>query len=170
MIEMPRPVDVAMSSSRDVEITLHLVQLHAAPDATGVGARALLPLGRLLQALATASRERDNLVKVVVVELRVIVVVVGGMVLMVVVQRVDPVDRPPVRPGRLVLAEHGPGEDQIARRVLHVDVQVVAVHRDDDVQVDLQHAPDASLDAELARLVPVSPSSQLGEGEGQTYE
>ena len=124
MVQMPRPINIAMTSSRDVEITLHLVQLHAAPDATGVGAGALLRLGRLPQALATAAGESDNVVKVVVVELRVIVVAVGGgiVLMVVVVQRVDSVDRPPERPGCLVLVEHGSREDQVARGVLHVDV------------------------------------------------
>jgi hypothetical protein len=48
---------------------------------------------------------------------------------------------------------------------LHVDVQVVALHLHDHVQVDLQIVADALLDRELVRGVAVPPALRLGEGE-----
>jgi len=71
----------------------------------------------------------------------------------------------PHRPGRGVLAQHVPSEDAIARGVLHVDVQVGALHVHDGVEVDLQGVRDAFFDAELLRLAAGVPAAELGEGE-----
>jgi len=71
----------------------------------------------------------------------------------------------PHRPGRGVFAQHVPGEDTVARGVLHVDVQVGASHVHDGVEVDLQRVRDALFDTELLRFAAGVPAAELRDGE-----
>ncbi len=56
-------------------------------------------------------------------------------------------------------------QDAVAARVLHVDVQVGATHRDHDVEVDLQRVRHPFFDGEEVRLMPAVPATELGHGE-----
>lgn len=71
----------------------------------------------------------------------------------------------PLRPGRRILGEQIAGENAIARRVLDIDVKVIAGHRDDDVEVDLHIAGDIALDGEDVRGFAGPPAGELRGGE-----
>lgn len=76
----------------------------------------------------------------------------------------------PLFPIRSVPCQHFAGEYAIARRVLYIDVQVGAEHRDYDVKVDLQLVGDAFLDAEEMGFVTGIPSAELGKGQHRADE
>ncbi len=68
----------------------------------------------------------------------------------------------PLLPRRGVALERLAGEDAVPGSVLHVDVEVHAFHRDDDVEVQLQRVRDALLDAEGVRRGAGPPAQRLG--------
>lgn len=67
----------------------------------------------------------------------------------------------PLRPGCRPTGQGLPGKNAVARRVLHVDVDVLAPHGDDEIHVDLQVVRDALLHAERVRRGADIPATQL---------
>lgn len=65
-------------------------------------------------------------------------------------------------PRRVVALEGLPRGDAVARRVLHVDVEVCAGHLDGNVKVHLQGVRDALFDAEGVRRGTRVPARELG--------
>ena len=69
-----------------------------------------------------------------------------------------------------IFLEQVPREDTVAAGVLDVYVQILALHGDDGVEVDLESLRDAFFDAELLRLGARVPPPKLAEGEEKAEE
>ncbi len=173
VVQMLAELGVAVAAGGDVEVALDLVEVEAAEDAAAVGdaadARGLVPLGPLA---AGGDDVMDVLLAealVVLLLLALLVVVVegagagagDGAAVLVDAELVDAALVDPLLPGGGVLLEAGGGEDAVAGGVLHVDVQVLALHAHDHVQVQLHAVPDALLDRERVRLLAPPPPRQL---------
>lgn len=137
---------ITVSTSSDVEISLHLVQVQAAVDATAITAGTpphpgrLAPLGLLLS-------ERDNVVYVLLA--KALVVEAGAsddLAVRVLAQLVYALVVDPLRPVGGVFLQPRGSEDAVAGGVLYVDVDVLALHFHDNVNVDLHVVADALLD------------------------
>jgi hypothetical protein len=164
---------VSVAPSGNVKVSLHLVQIQTAVDAAAIATAAapypgrLAPLGPLLA-------ERDNVVDVLLAET--LVLVAGArddLAVGVTAELVHALGVHPLRPvGRVLLQAVG-GQNAVARGILHVDAQVLALHAQHDVEVDLQLVADALLDSKrvvLGALPPVahfSPEEEEGDdGDG----
>lgn len=156
---------VAVSSSGYVKVALDLVEVEGAVDATAVGgaleARRLAPLGALLA-------EGDNVVNVLLAKALVVAAGEGGPALAsvdaavaVVAELVDALCVDPLGPEGAVAVQLGGGEDAVARGILDVDVEVGALHADDNVEVDLQVVGDALFDGKVVRLLAAPPAADL---------
>ena len=119
---------VAMPSRRDVEVALHLVSLQASINPTTRRWHAPSPPGRLLESslLLPVSQYMPHMG---------ILLLLLREVLPLSIQRIDSLV--PLLPIRSVFCQHVPSEYAIARRILHVDVQVRTKHWDYDVEVNL---------------------------------
>ena len=148
---------IPVSSGGDMKVALYTIHLHGAIDSTG-RARSLhqgfLSPRRLLE-LRRFSRHAHHISDVLFVMAPIILPA----------QAMYTPSVPPLSPARLVLGQHLPREDQIAGCVLHVDVQVGAVHRHDDVQVDLHRVAHSLLHHVLVRFVPAMPPPEFGQGQ-----
>lgn len=71
----------------------------------------------------------------------------------------------PLSPIRGIPLQHIACKDAIPSSVLHVDVDVVALHRDHDVQVNLHAMAYTLLDGEGVGFVAPPPARELGEDE-----
>lgn len=159
---------IAVAARRDVEVALDPVQVQRAVDATAVGLDAVAEAGGLGPARRLAAHGDD----VVDVRLAEALIVPSDArvdaALAVAPEPVDPLAIDPVGPGGRVLLQARRGEDAVPGGVLHVHVEVLAVHLHDDVEVDLHAVPDALLDAEGVVLLALPPPRQLGpEEEGR---
>lgn len=160
---------VAMAASGDVEITLHPVQIQVPKHTTAVGGGPL-KLWRFGK-LGLLAADPHNVVYVLLAEA--FVVAVHGHValagddaaLVVPVQPVHALVVNPVLPGGGLALEAVGGEDAVACGVLDVDVEVGALHAQDNVHVDLQVVADALLDGEGVLLGAAPPARQLGPDE-----
>lgn len=167
---------VAVSARREVEVALHLIQLERAVDATAVRRRT--PQPRRLPPLCLAQTQRDDIVDVllsetfVVLDRRTASVPFPGnhAALGVAAQAVHALAVDPVRPEGGVALEPLGGVDAVARGVLDVDVQVLAAHLDDHVDVDGQDVADALFDGEGVLLLAAPPAGQLGAEEDEGDE
>lgn len=65
----------------------------------------------------------------------------------------------PLRPDGRVALQTSLGEDAIAGRILDVDVEVVAFHVDDDVEVDLHGVGDSLFDGKGVRFGAAPPAA-----------
>lgn len=170
VVEVRSKLHIPVSSGRDVKVALDLVQLHAPIDPTCIPLGALSQPRRLLELLAADSTARSTSHRAQHIPDMVRLVMMrgggssGGSVRRA-VKGMHALAVLPLGPAGVVLLQHLARQDEVAGGVLHVDVQVVAVHGDDHVEVDLQRVPDALLDAELVRLVAAVPAPELGEGE-----
>lgn len=143
---------VAMPSRRDVKVSLHLIPLHAPVDPT----RVRLPthprrLGELLPPLRRAE-----------IVVHILILAPSKGLLGRTAQSLSLLLLPRA-PLRGILLEDLPSEHTVTRGILHVDVQVVAVHLDHDVEVHLQRAADALLDAEAVVRRALEPAACLGD-------
>lgn len=68
----------------------------------------------------------------------------------------------PLRPEGSVAGECLTGHDAIARGILDVDVQVAALHGNDDIEVELQVMRDALFDAKGVVCLANVPAAHLG--------
>lgn len=137
---------ITVSTSSNVEISLHLVQVQAAVDATAITAGTpphpgrLAPLGLLLS-------ERDNVVYVLLTKALVVEAGAGDdLAVRILAQLVYALVVDPLRPIGGVLLQPRGSEDAVAGGVLYVDVNVLALHFHDNVNVDLHVVADALLD------------------------
>lgn len=172
VVKMLAKLHVTMTSSGNVKVALHLVEVQRAIDAAAVGVAAdagrLAPLGTLLS-------EGDNVVDVLFAEA---LFVVDGLValagvdaaLAVMAELVDALGVDPLRPLGGIAVQLGGGEDAVARGILDVDVQVGALHVDDNVEVDLHGAGDALFDGKVVRLGAAPPAADLAAHEDERYE
>lgn len=152
---------VAVAARRDVEVALDPVQVQGAVDATAVGLDAVAEAGRLGPARRLAAHG-DDVVDVRLAEALVVPSDAGvDAALAVAAEAVEPLAIDPVPPGGGVLLQARGGEDAVPGGVLHVDVEILADHVHDDVEVDLHAVSDALLDAEGVVLLALPPPRQL---------
>lgn len=169
MIQMRRKITVSMAARRDVKVTLHLVPLETAVDAARVDGVATAQLGRLGELLArVAAHLAEDVVHVGVLVLGLQpagVLLAEGLVLVgATVGLVVALVHPQLPAGGLAL-EQLAGQDAVTGGVLDVDVEGIAGHLDDDVQVQLEVVRDALLDAEVVVLGAAEPGAEFGDGE-----
>lgn len=160
MVQVLALLHVAVAAGGNVEIALHLVQIQAAKHATAV--RPALGPGRLcpLGALAT---EGNDVVDVLLAKALVVPAGAGvDLALLVLAQLVHALGIHPLAPGGGLARQLAGRQDAIARGVLDVDVQVAALHLDDDVEVDLHVVADALFDGKGVRLGAAPPAANLG--------
>lgn len=159
---------VAVAARGDVEVALNPVQVQRAVDATAVGLDAVPETGRLAEAARLAAHG-DDVVDVGLAEALVVPADAGvDAALAVAAEPVKPLAIDPIPPGGGVLLQTRGGEDAVPGGILHVDVEVLADHVHDDVEVDLHAVSDALLDAEGVVLAALPPPRQLGpEEEGR---
>ena len=69
----------------------------------------------------------------------------------------------PLIPHRPVLRQRIARQDPVPGRILDVDVQIRALHRDHDVEVQLQRSRDAGLDGKGVRCRAREPAGGLGD-------
>lgn len=169
------PFCVPVSSRGDVEITLDLVSLHAAKDATRVGllsARQSRGAAKLLAPSRLAEIFVHILLFLVLAELFDNPAWIMRLVLAQLLSRM-PLDdhaRAPRIPHRRCHRQHLPREHSVSTCVLHVDMQVFTLHCDDDVQVQLQVVRDALLHAEGVCRRSRPPAPELGDCEPCTED
>lgn len=169
MIEMCPQILVSMPPSRDVKVALHFISLQTAIDPTRVGD--ITPsqggtLGELPARIPTHLAQdmphmdvlllRQQPSRILLVERLVLVDPRGDLA-------VDLVH--PQLPAGGLAVQHLARQDAVARRVLDVDAHVVAGHAHHQVQVQLQLARHALLDAEVLRLRAAEPRPQLGDAQ-----
>lgn len=165
---------VAVAAGGNVKVALDLVEVERAVDAAAVGAatktRGPAPFGALLA-------EGDNVVDVLLAKALLVVAgdaqpALAGVdaAVGVVAELVDALGVDPLGPRGRVALQLGGGEDAIARGVLDVDVDVVALHVDDDVEVDLHVVGDALFDGKVVRLGAAPPAADLGAHEDEGDE
>lgn len=161
---------ISVTSSCDVEITLHLVQVQASVDTTAVSTA--LDLGRLCP-LGLLPAERNNVVNVLLTETLLLVTQVvparlsNDPALAVPSKLVHALAVNPLRPEGLVAMETLRSHDSIARCVLHVYVNIIALHSHHNVEVDLQLTTNTRLDLKVVRLGAAPPPGDLTPDEDQ---
>lgn len=136
VVEMLANFPVAVAARGDVEVSLHFVSVEAAEDAARVALTASAGgLGELLPLLCGA-------------ELVVDIPHVFPAWETVFALSEDVLSLAPLAEVRGVLPQQVACKCSVACCVLHVDVEVCAAHRDDNVDVDLHVVGNAFLDGE----------------------
>lgn len=164
MVEMLPDTPVPMPPRRDVEVTLHLIHIHTPKKPTAI--RLPLHLWRL-PPLRPLLPRRHNIMHMLLPEPPLLLeppLVPRPSLhppLLVPPQLMRPLPIRPLAPHRVLLLQQHPREDEVPRRVLHVDVQVPAPHAHHHVQVDLHVLAHALLDRERVVLGPAPPPRQL---------
>ena len=166
---LPKEVVIPVPPRRNVEVTLHLVHLQTpihptrvllhAPAQPGSARKLFRPRLRA----AAAPHLFDDMSRPRVLPL--FLLPRPSLLLIPLVVHLHLPRVHPHGPARGVAREYVGSQDAVARRVLHVDVQVGARHCNDSVEVDLHLVPDAPLHGELLRRVASVPGEDLGEGE-----
>lgn len=169
MVQMRRHLPIPMPTRSNVEIPLHLIPLKTAIDPARI--RTLAPahpraLGKLPPRIAPHFTQ--NMVHTRIVLLRAqsvlvfmaqrLVLVCTAVVLVVALLH-------PQRPAGVLAVEQVAREDAVAGGVLDVDVQRVAGHVDDDVEVELELVRDALFHAEVVLFCAAPPCFELREAE-----
>lgn len=164
VIQMLAKLHIPMSSCCDVEVSLDFIPLQTAENSTRIGHFASPHPRRLGELLASAPHLPEHVPNMLVFLLCFASPFVLGMKALV---RVSATPTfliqflVPQRPGRFVFIQHVPCQDPISSCILHVDVEVVAAHGDDDVEVELERVCDATLDAEVVGLGAAEPGEEL---------
>ena len=157
MIQVLTKFHIAVPSRRNVKISLHLIALQTPINPTRLSRIPPLQSRRLLEFSLRAPDLPEDVSYV-----RILLLLPDHLPTL---QPVHLVDVDPVPPIGCVFAEHITRQYTIAAGILHVDVQIWALHRHHDVEVDLQVVGDALLHAKEVGFVAGVPASQLGEGE-----
>ena len=151
MIQMLPEFHIAMSSCGDMEITLHLVSVQTSKNPATVNRSLhswrlweLLPLARSTQLIMHIPQ-----------------LLPPGFSILADSQRMHALGALPLLPARWVLAQHLASERPVARRILHIDVQISAAHGDYDVDVDLHVMRDTFFDGEGLRRCAGEPAPDL---------
>ena len=154
---------VPMTPCGDVKVPLHLVSLQTPVYPTSIRLHPPFHLRRLGELPAPLPHLAQHVADVRVLLLGLLPAgPVAAVPLVLDVRRVHV-----QRPARRVARQHLARQDQVARRVLHVDAQVVAPHQHHGVEVDLQRVRHALFHAELLRLRPGVPAAELGQRDEQ---
>ena len=170
VIEMLAQLHIPVSPRSNVKIPLHLIPLHTPKKPTAI--RLSMPRhSRRLPKLPPPLRRAQIIMHVLLPVLpkpR-----IPTQVQTLLLRRAQVVQfpiAPPLHPRRGILLQRHTRQYSVSTRVLHVDMQVLALHLDDDVEIDLQIMADALLHAERVRRVAHPPSSQLGAREPDAGE
>ena len=149
---------IAMPSRRDVEIPLHLVPFQTPKDATAI--RTLTPSqSRRPPKLPLRTPHLPQNMSYV----RVLLLFLHHLPAL---QSVHPfIGIDPMVPDRPVLLQHVASQDAIPAGVLNVYVEIGTLHRDDNVEIDLQIVGDALFDGEEVGYVAGVPAAKFREGE-----
>lgn len=168
MIQVFPLAHVSVAPSRDVEITLHLVQVQTSKDATTIR---LAPELRSLSPFRLFPAQRNNIMDVLlpkpffsVAQLQPPLVRVD-LAILIPPELVDALGVDPATPVGRVAMQALLGHDAVAGGVLDVDVNVVARHLDDDIEVDLELVGDFFFDGELVGLAAAPPAGDFGPDE-----
>lgn len=165
MIQVLSNLAVPVSTSSNVEITLHFVEVETAVD-TATVRRALdlwclSPLGPLL-------RSPHNIVNMLLPETLILIPKVlpsstsADLAVLIPPELMHPLLVHPLVPASALPSQLVGRENTIARGVLDVDVQISALHTDDDVEVDLHLVRDSLLDGEVVCFVAAPPAGDFG--------
>lgn len=157
MIQMLSVLHIPMASGGNVEITLHLVRVHCAVDPATVDRVSPPRLRRLLKLLAVRSGPEI----VVHIFFQIFSAISAGLSS----RRSAPGSRGPLEPGGRVGGQCLSGHDAITRGVLQVDVDVLAFHLDDQVEIDLQVSPNPLFHGEGVGGVADPPAAELADDE-----
>lgn len=160
MVQMLPSLSITVAARSNVEIALNLIQIQTTIDTTTIRLGAPKPRGlRPTSLLAPHSNNIMNmfLAKPLLMPPR----ACNNTSLAIPSQSMHTFRINPMAPIRRVFLEARGGEDAVAGGVLDVDVEVLALHLDDDVEVDLHAVADALLDGERVRLLAVPPAPQL---------
>lgn len=140
VLQMLAKLGIAMASCRDVKVAHHLVDVDTSIDATAI---CVAPELRRLPPLCPLPARRYDIVYMLLPKALVAacqVLPAGTGVDSPLAVSAEPVDAPAVDPlapsGRVVLQAQS-GENAVARGVLHVHMEVTALHSHHDVEVDL---------------------------------
>lgn len=158
VVQVLAHLHVPMSPRGDVEIALHLVPIDAPIHPTRIASP---PHPWRLCELPPPLPRPEVIMHVLLPRILLL------LLLPPILRRANPPapTRRPRVPSRRFPRQHIPGQDAVATSVLHVDVQIPALHGDDDVEVDLQIVRDALFHAEGVRGGPSHPAAELGGGE-----
>lgn len=174
MVQVRAKLHVPVSTSSDVEIALHLVQIQAPKDSARIGRRAA-QLGRLGPARALPTQPH-NIMHVLLTKALFVAMqrhpalASDNAALCVAVELVDALVVDPVRPDGGLALEPVRSQDSVARGILHVDVEVGALHAHHHVHVDLQVVAHTLLDRERVVLGAAPPARELRPYEDSGYE
>lgn len=150
---------VSVAASRDVKIPLHLIPLQTAKDPT-TPPRATTP--------ADARRPLE-LLPLPPTHLPQHMSYMGILFFLLDIPFIRQAMRSaridPMAPIRGILSQQIAGKDAVARGILDIDVQVVAEHGDDDVEIDLQLVGNAFFDGEEVGFMTAVPAEEFADGE-----
>ena len=157
------PFHVSVPAGGDVEVALDFVALERAVDPTAILDRRARDARRVGEFAGWVGAHVPQDVR----DMRVLLFLLLALGVAFVVQALVGAF-PGVGPDAVVggfFGEQVAGHNAVHGGVLDVDVQVFALHGDDDVEVELQFMPDAAFDGEVVGFVAGPPCFQLGEGE-----
>jgi hypothetical protein len=156
---------VTVSTSSNVEITLHLVEIKTAVDTAAVRRTLdLWCLGPFRPLLSSP----HNVVNVLLSKTLILVSKVlppstsADLSILIPSEFVHSLLVHPLVPVGALPSQLVGGEDAIAGSVLDVDVQISALHTDDDVEVDLHLVGDALFDGKVVCFVAAPPPGDFG--------
>lgn len=146
VIQVLAKLGIPVASRRNVEVTLDLVALETAVDATRVFGRASLELGRLGELAVAAAHFAQHMARMRIflfaleparrLALHLHIDRPDFLPALLAQQPHQPLAIPHVPVGR-VAVQHRCRENPVPRGILHVDVQVLAPHVHYRIQVDL---------------------------------
>jgi hypothetical protein len=139
VIQVFTRLPIAVPTSSNVEVALDLVEVETPVDAAAVD-RTFDP-GRL-GPLGLPLAQGNDIVDMLLTETFVVAQVLPACTsvqaaLVIMAELVHTLAVDPLRPASAVFLQLRGGEDAVTRGVLDVDVKVIALHLDDDVEVDL---------------------------------
>lgn len=154
---------ITVASGCNVKVTLHPVQvqaaIHAAAIRPALWRRRLCPLGLL-------STKSHNVVHMLLAKALIVGAVPAfasvQLAILTLAESVHALCVNPLVPCRSIALQLVPSKNAITRCVLDVDVEVVAVHLDNDVEVDLHVVPDTLFDGKRVMLGSAPPLAYLG--------
>lgn len=172
MIQMLSKLHIPMSLGRNMKVALDLIQLQTSKNPTAIRRRT--PKSRRPRPLGPPPPQRHNIMhmllsKPLVMPLQ-ILLPRDHLPVRIPSQLMNPLVVDPVLPNRRVAVQLGSGQDPVARRVLHVDVDVLALHFDDDVEVDVEGVGYALFDGEGVRFRAAPPARGFGPEEDEGDE
>ena len=164
---------VSMASSCNVEITLHLVHLQATKNSTAVPARPPpLQLRRLCKFGFSTSSMRNDIMHMLLPKTFLMIMESlssDNPPLRIFPQPMHTPSIHPLSPIRWILLQHLTSKNPISSSILHIDVNIGTLHRDHNVQVDLEVMAHALFDREGVGFVAAPPARELGEYEEERY-